>query len=516
MKNLLGNSKAVNYGSWLLLFVGLVVGSFLLTDQPSSSSNRLDQVETTPVSAASGIEANVGHIPIEDIKVGMRVMARNPEISDQERSTWVEPNWEEWFHLSLVMPKPDGAELKIEMLRSEDWIRSQLGYVVGIPEQPVGTAGSTTSFGKENVVPDPSLADSEYVFARRCYLLRPLFQDMAEDAVQLSAAGANIEGLTIQLDLPELGLTGDAYVENIKPCPHVFSGSGKVVTAMFHHTAGNVIDLNIENADGTRETIGTTSNHPFWSEDRQEFVQAGELKHSEKLIDASGKVQTVDELIPHETAPVYNFEVHNEHVYFVGDSGTLVHNAYPVQTPHGIRWKDEITGLFVKFVKAPNRGAALRAKYGHLTPAQRQAQIAELSEANYGRRIQEIESNFGASNVHGLDRHGAQTTLLGQLRRVSQSSYPSPTSGLPTTATKTAGRFLTNRDHFEALTFALRQPIPASGFHKVHVPFSRSVGEQVINLGTHGNRGPFTVIRGLQNAEVRFNNGRVVSAFPTN
>ena len=31
------------------------------------------------------------------------------------------------------------------------------------------------------------------------------------------------------------------------------------------------------------EPIGTTSNHPFWSADRQEFVQAGSLEIGERL-----------------------------------------------------------------------------------------------------------------------------------------------------------------------------------------------------------------------------------------
>ena len=48
------------------------------------------------------------------------------------------------------------------------------------------------------------------------------------------------------------------------------------------------------------------------------------------------------------------------------------------------------TELFVGWAsRAPSRGAALRAKYADLSPAQRAARIDELSNANYMRRLQE-------------------------------------------------------------------------------------------------------------------------------
>jgi len=160
------------------------------------------------------------------------------------------------------------------------------------------------------------------------------------------------------------------------------------------------------------------------------------------------------------------------------------------------------------------RVVELCAKHGHLSAAQRQARIAERTEANYLRRIKEIEGKYGASNVHGLEKHGAQTTLLSQLRRVSQTPYPNPTNGMRGNATKNASKFLSHRDHYEALEYALRQPISPTGFDKVPVSFDRTVGIKVFNQGTHSNRGPFTVIRGLRNAEVRFKDGKLVSAFP--
>ncbi|MFO1002113.1 MAG: polymorphic toxin-type HINT domain-containing protein [Planctomycetaceae bacterium] len=79
---------------------------------------------------------------------------------------------------------------------------------------------------------------------------------------------------------------------------------------------------------GKAETIGTTSNHPFWSEDRQEFVQAGSLEIGERLQTLSGDVKVVQQKLPRPgPQPVFNLEVHDEHVYFVGEDGVLVHNS---------------------------------------------------------------------------------------------------------------------------------------------------------------------------------------------
>jgi hypothetical protein len=78
------------------------------------------------------------------------------------------------------------------------------------------------------------------------------------------------------------------------------------------------------------ESIGTTANHPFWSVDRQEFVRAGSLEIGERLKTLSGNVKVVQQKLPRPSPePVFNLEVHAEHVYFVGEDGVLVHNSGP-------------------------------------------------------------------------------------------------------------------------------------------------------------------------------------------
>jgi hypothetical protein len=68
--------------------------------------------------------------------------------------------------------------------------------------------------------------------------------------------------------------------------------------------------------------------HRFWSLDRQEFVQAGTLEIGERLQVLSGDVNVVQKKLPRPAPlPDFNLEVHDEHVYFVGEDGVLVHSA---------------------------------------------------------------------------------------------------------------------------------------------------------------------------------------------
>ena len=146
---------------------------------------------------------------------------------------------------------------------------------------------------------------------------------LAEDAVPV--------GGQEELNYPELGIEGPATVTAIAACPVIESGSGRLVTSTFKHSAANVIDLQIASE---REPIGTTSNHPFWSEDRQDWVQAGSLKVGERLRyytankEADYQLTTLTSVLPRPgPEAVYNLTVEGTHTYLVGESGVLVHNA---------------------------------------------------------------------------------------------------------------------------------------------------------------------------------------------
>ena len=133
-------------------------------------------------------------------------------------------------------------------------------------------------------------------------------------------------GATVNLDLPEMGVAGPAKVVSVSAYPPIEEGNGKVVTGLFRHTAGELLNVAVEGID---DPIGTTPEHPFWSEDRQAFIPAGDLRAGETLRLVTGNTVRITGITrrgPPE--PVYNLEVSNQHVYYVSDAGVLVHNSY--------------------------------------------------------------------------------------------------------------------------------------------------------------------------------------------
>jgi len=79
--------------------------------------------------------------------------------------------------------------------------------------------------------------------------------------------------------------------------------------------------------DQAWERIGVTGNHPIWSEDRHDYVAAMDLRIGERLKNLSGDTVWVQQKLPRPgPTPVYNLEVQDEHVYYVGANGVLAHN----------------------------------------------------------------------------------------------------------------------------------------------------------------------------------------------
>ncbi|MEP3480863.1 MAG: polymorphic toxin-type HINT domain-containing protein [Fuerstiella sp.] len=140
----------------------------------------------------------------------------------------------------------------------------------------------------------------------------------------IDEAPKNSDG-SIWLEFEELGIANWAEVLSINECPEGILGDGRLVTGTFQHSAANVIELTFSHSE---EAIRSTSNHPFWSEDRQEFVQAGELTPGEHVRLLDGSTSSLARAVPlEEEFPVFNLEVDGEHVYYVGLDGMLVHNA---------------------------------------------------------------------------------------------------------------------------------------------------------------------------------------------
>jgi hypothetical protein len=96
----------------------------------------------------------------------------------------------------------------------------------------------------------------------------------------------------------------------------------RFMTCQVHEVTRN----EILGADGATETITGTSIHPVWSVDRQVWVPLAELEEGETLQGSAGPAMVLSVSLSRVSQPVYNVEVHNEHVYQVGELGVLVHN----------------------------------------------------------------------------------------------------------------------------------------------------------------------------------------------
>ena len=91
------------------------------------------------------------------------------------------------------------------------------------------------------------------------------------------------------------------------------------------HPGDNILYMDITGLD---EPLGVTDTHPIWSETRQDFVLADQLKVGEQFRTLNGESATLTKIHPHRGPPqmVFNLEVDGEHVYTVAGHGLLVHN----------------------------------------------------------------------------------------------------------------------------------------------------------------------------------------------
>jgi hypothetical protein len=142
----------------------------------------------------------------------------------------------------------------------------------------------------------------------------------------------------LPLNLPELEVSGLALVTSIDDCPPIAGGEGSVVTARFVTREVHVLaSVDVLGADGTVETITGTTIHPVWSVDRQEWVPLAELAQGERLQGLDGLAVVLGVSLSRVSQPVYNIEVHGEHVYQVGELGLVVHNVKGGLVPTGAK-----------------------------------------------------------------------------------------------------------------------------------------------------------------------------------
>ena len=135
-------------------------------------------------------------------------------------------------------------------------------------------------------------------------------------------------GELMPLAIEELGLSGYATIQTVEDCGPIARGDGSVVTGRFTTSRVNVIvRLTVAGPDGTTEVLEGTTVHPIWSVDRNDWIQLSELQEGETLQATDGIATVASIAIVSTNVPVYNIEVHGEHVYQVGELSTLVHNS---------------------------------------------------------------------------------------------------------------------------------------------------------------------------------------------
>ncbi|MDG4808711.1 polymorphic toxin-type HINT domain-containing protein [Micromonospora sp. WMMD1120] len=138
--------------------------------------------------------------------------------------------------------------------------------------------------------------------------------------------------------------------------PEIGVTSAQAVEALHVNQDEALTDLSVRTEDGTYTTLKTTQHHPFWSDSRREWVDAADLRPTERLKSASGDVTTVAEVFTYQGDKVMrDLTVANIHTYYVlaGTTPVLVHNC-----PSGVGG-DEAAEATVRMRHYTNsRGAA--------------------------------------------------------------------------------------------------------------------------------------------------------------
>ncbi|MFG1672706.1 polymorphic toxin-type HINT domain-containing protein [Micromonospora sp. NPDC049282] len=128
-------------------------------------------------------------------------------------------------------------------------------------------------------------------------------------------------------DLGELERTTDARPDTHDP--ETGATSAEPVDAVHINEDEALTDLSVRDGDGEFVTLHTTQHHPFWSESRDRWVDAADLRPTEELLSPDGvalMVAKVDNFSGQRT--MRDLTVRSIHTYYVvaGNTPVLVHN----------------------------------------------------------------------------------------------------------------------------------------------------------------------------------------------
>ncbi len=287
-------SSILQYGGLLTILISFfVLISLVQRDSGSNVNSSLPQTQAAvaPVVPTEPPKPEIYRKKISDIHIGEKSVGHNPQgieasEADSEIFQKVKHNG-----FTLLYLKENQTLSVIELLRPANWLESENVQIRRasddkvLTEEELNKLETAKAFEKD---------DDDY-------------------------------DLEVWIELPEMGVAGWATLVAINGEVNIQDGPGNVVTGTFAHISDNVIDLQLEGQD---KSIGCTGNHPFWSVDRQEFIEAGQLLEGEQVLLYNGETKRVVQKLPRPGPQVvYNLEVYAEHVYHVTQDGVLVHNA---------------------------------------------------------------------------------------------------------------------------------------------------------------------------------------------
>ncbi len=217
----------------------------------------------TALLPARSVTKQTVKVAIEDVPLGARVPTKNPNRWDYDDSL-PEPDETTWAKFTFTIERSDGGVVDAGLIRPRSWIEVN-GIRVG------------------NQLP---------------------------------------------MNIEELQIDGCALVTSVEACPPIAHGDGNAVTGRFlTRQVDKIASVTVRSSTGKIETVEGTTIHPVWSVDQQDWIGLGDLTVGETLTDKFGAAIVVDVHVKAESTPVYNIEIHGEHVYQVGKLGLLVHNS---------------------------------------------------------------------------------------------------------------------------------------------------------------------------------------------
>ncbi|MFI6763494.1 polymorphic toxin-type HINT domain-containing protein [Micromonospora sp. NPDC050417] len=120
--------------------------------------------------------------------------------------------------------------------------------------------------------------------------------------------------------------------------PETGKTTARPVTATHTNLDIDLTELTVTHGDGNTATLPTTQHHPFWSETRGSWINAGDLRPGERLLALDRRPATVARAHNYTgSSLMHDLTVSDVHTYYVvvGVNPVLVHNTDSSCPIHG-------------------------------------------------------------------------------------------------------------------------------------------------------------------------------------